>query len=72
MPVSGINRRPLTQALIEKARTSLFHNLGRAYRTFNFDTVAEEILRPLMRETEAEYGALSEPRPGVGSNGSQP
>jgi diguanylate cyclase (GGDEF)-like protein len=58
MPVSGIHRRPLTPALVEKARTALFHNLGRAYRTFNFDTVAEEILRPLMRETEAEYGAL--------------
>ena len=52
-----VRRVPLP-ALLEKARQTLYPSLARAFRTFNLETVGEEILRPLLRETGAEFGAI--------------
>lgn len=52
-------RRPVTPAQLDRVRAALYASLGRAHRTFSLETVAEEILRPAMRETAAEFGAIA-------------
>ncbi len=54
-----LTRRLPPPAVIERARQGLYQSLGRAFRTFNIETVVEEILRPLLRESGAEFGAVA-------------